>query len=106
MITIDKNQARTVKVYLNQSLINEESEISLVLSSPSRSEITLNKSLSKISAGFYYFTVTAEEGAQLEDDSYSYTIEQSDVVLKYGKVRRTITELSDLIFDYTLDFTL
>lgn len=106
MITIDKNQTRQIKLYLNQNLLNEESEISLVLSSPSRPTIELTKSLTKISTGFYSFDITANEGSQLVDNTYTYTIEQDERILKYGKVRRTVTELSNLVFDYTLDFTL
>lgn len=107
MITFSPNQTITAKVYLNQELLNENEAVSLSLSSPSRPSLEFSKTLTRISAGFYSFEISVADAKSLKDDTYSYTIVQNNVILKYGKVRlEAIAEADNLVFDYTLDFTL
>jgi len=47
----------------------------------------LDKALTNLGSGFFSIDLTIAESNQLVDDSYSYSIEQSGQVLKYGFVR-------------------
>jgi hypothetical protein len=107
MITIKRFQTTTIQVYLNPTSLNELENVSLRLISPSRSTITLDKSLTKISTGFYSFETSSLEADQLKDDTYSYQILQGETILKYGFVRLAEgNNVLNIVFDYTLDFLL
>ena len=107
MITVEKNLTRTVKVLLNQSRVNLADPITINFTSPSRSTIQLSKTLTEIGLGFYSFTVTNLEANQFVDDTYSYEILQGATSLKKGYVRLIVGDQDlELVFDYTLDFTL
>ena len=107
MITVEKNLTRTVKVLLNQSRVNLADPITINFTSPSRSTIQLSKTLTEIGSGFYSFTVTNLEANQFVDDTYSYEILQGATSLKKGYVRLIVGDQDvQLVFDYTLDFTL
>ena len=107
MITVKTNQTAVVKVNLNPTKFNSSAAVDVIFSSPTRPTITLSKSLSELSGGFFSFNIDSLEGMTFVDDSYSYRIEQNNVILKYGKVRVVTVETDEIIvFDYTLDFTL
>ena len=96
---------------LNQEKVNEAQQITLRLKSPSRPQIDIIKSLTKISTGFYSFVITPFESHLLEDNSYRYQILQNDefqneLILKIGKVRLIETQQLINSFDFTLDFTI
>lgn len=107
MITVQKNATRTVKVGLNQDNLIVANPITISFTSPSRTTIELTKTLTLISAGFYSFQITSQESIDFIDDTYSYNITQNEVSLKKGFVRlQAAGESLDLVFDFTLDFTL
>jgi hypothetical protein len=57
--------------------------------------------------GFYSFDLTPIEASTLVDDTYSYTVEQDNQILKRGFVHLFVgDEVISAVFDYTLDFTL
>lgn len=91
---------------LNQEKVNEAQQITLRLKSPSRPQIDIIKSLTKISTGFYSFVITPFESHLLEDNSYRYQILQNELILKIGKVRLIETQQLINSFDFTLDFTI
>jgi len=106
MITVEKNQNRTIRVLLNQRRVNLANPITINFTSPSRDTISLSKTLTEIGLGFYSFVVTSAEASYFVDDTYSYEITQSGVSLKKGYVRLIVGEEEISLFDYTLDFLL
>lgn len=106
MITVEKNQDRTIRVLLNQRRVNLAEAVTINFTSPSRDAITLSKTLTEIGLGFYSFVVTSADASFFVDDTYSYEITQSGVSLKKGYVRLIVGEEQIAVFDYTLDFLL
>lgn len=107
MITVEKNQNRTIRVLLNQRRVNLANPITINFTSPSRDTISLSKTLTEIGLGFYSFVVTSADASFFVDDTYSYEILQGAQFLKKGYVRLIIGQAGDFeSFDYTLDFLL
>ena len=106
MITVEKNQDRTIRVLLNQRRVNLAEAVTINFTSPSRETISLSKTLTEIGLGFYSFVVTSAEASFFVDDTYSYEITQAGVSLKKGYVRLIVGEEEISLFDYSLDFLL
>ena len=108
METIVTQKAQTIKLSLNRSKVSLSENVSLVLSSPSRVEITIEKALTELGSGFFSIHLTASESNKLIDDTYSYTLTQGDNTLKTGYVRRIEGTLEDNggELDSELDFIL
>jgi len=105
VITITSSEAVTVRVRLNQSNVTGTA-ITLQLNSPSRPSLSFDSVITTISEGYYSFGLDSSDTSQLIDDTYLYTIEQSNTILKVGEVRFIKTDSSITQFDYTLDFAL
>ena len=105
MITITKNQVSPIRVRLNQSNLIGDT-ITITLDSPSRSQLVFSSVITTISDGYYSFDLDVADTSQLIDDTYFYTISQTDVDLKKGVVRFLKDTDTNNAFDYTLDFTL
>lgn len=106
MITVEKNQNRTIKLLLNQRRVNLAEAVTINFTSPSRETISLSKTLTEIGLGFYSFVLTSAEASFFVDDTYSYELTQSGVSLKKGYVRLIVGEEEISLFDYSLDFLL
>lgn len=105
MITINENQAVSVKVRLNQTNV-VGSTITLTLDSPSRAQLVFSSVITNISNGLYSFPLDVTDTSQLIDDTYFYTISQDLVTLKQGVIRFVLDETINDSFDYILDFAL
>ena len=101
MITIKKNQTSTVKLFLNHQKVNEAESVQLRLNSPTRSAITLDKSLSQIGLGFYSLEVYLEESYLLKDDTYSYQILQNGVISRRGNPVFSERSISNILLENT-----
>lgn len=64
-----------------------DAEVVINFYSPSRPTISLTKTLSDTVGGFFSFEVTAEEGADFIDNSYTYQIVYDSEVVSLGNVR-------------------
>ena len=75
-----------------------------MFTSPSRPTLTFEKALTDNGGGFFAFTILEAEGAQLVDNTYSYSIVRNGETLKVGKVTLSEGQLYGL--DYENDFEL
>lgn len=106
MITVNTDSLRnqTILVALNESVVSNGLSVTVEFTSPSRPTITLTKTLTLVSSGFFSFILTVADVSNFVDDTYRYEIKTGELNYKKGRVRIQSGQLVG--FDYEIEHLL
>lgn len=101
MITINKDSQINQTILVALTSVTSGQSVTVEFISPSRATITLTKTLTLVSSGFFSFDITVAEFANFIDDTYRYEIKTGDIIYKKGRVR--IQEGQLVGFDFIIE---